>query len=757
MSITRSESLSQLSGLQAAQKERTNALLKSTPSLGETIESRVLPFTLDPLHGTLSAESATALAAIEKQAATIAIKSLISLARVNDIDHLGGGLELIPALLMTLASVDYEKRHFAIEHGHVSIGYYAALASLGFLPEDRVIETFRRSLDIAGHVSWLPGGTPIGSGRLGVAVPVATGLSLALKSRKGPDGLAICHCGDAGWISGQALNGFTAASLHQAPITFVMHRNGIQLSGTTKKIMDKDPRPVISALGIEILEIPTLHDRGSLFNAYKTAFEHAAAGRPSLIYPAGTQSNSLTTLGEMYGILPDVTAFAAKHQVAMTTPVWIPGSLMSFRDVHAMLECIFLVNGLPGGEGHHDGGMKGRDGQAALANPMLQLSADEAEALQGLKTRSPRVVITRSRPAKGTANLPLTDADVKDIALPPVDKAVTPRNGSEAAYAAIAKKYPDRCFFTSCDLNPSTKLGKAASLVRPGHSFELSIQELAASLVTDGLSLMQDGPQLNVFATFGAFIEGIAREGFEMWRYQRNLNGRNEGLNVVMHLSHVGACTGRDHFSGWSLDWINLALGYLPFLRRFYAPADARAAFVAVKDAAAGYGGHIVAIPRDNLPILTRQGTSEPLWNATDAWTPTTVLRKFPESRIAILSVGAPSYLAAEAADQSAAQGVFADVIVINGFPVGESFFADIASQYPRVLTIEDGLIGTAESGLRGFSAFAASQLYRSRVDLQHFGITDPGVAPSDSFPKVWEHYGMTVAALVEGIRANGK
>jgi deoxyxylulose-5-phosphate synthase len=224
-----------------------------------------------------------------------------------------------------------------------------------------------------------------------------------------------------------------------------------------------------------------------------------------------------------------------------------------------------------------------------------------------------------------------------------------------------------------------------------------------------------------------------------------------------MHLSHVGACTGRDHFSGWSLDWINLALGYLPFLRRFYAPSDARAAFLAVKDAAAGYGGHIVAIPRDNLPVLTRQGTSDPLWNATDAWTATTVLRQFPDSRIAILAVGAPSYVAAEAADQAAAQGIFADVIVINGFPVAESFFADIASKYARVLTIEDGLIGTVESGLRGFAAFAASQLYRSRVELEHFGITDPGVAPSDQFPKVWEHYGMTAAALLASIRANGK
>ena len=87
-------------------------------------------------RGTLDTEAERTLAAIEKHAAAIAIKSLISLAKVNEIDHLGGGLELIPALLMTLASVDYDKRQFAIEHGHASIGYYAALSRPG-LPSGR--------------------------------------------------------------------------------------------------------------------------------------------------------------------------------------------------------------------------------------------------------------------------------------------------------------------------------------------------------------------------------------------------------------------------------------------------------------------------------------------------------------------------------------------------------------------------------------------------------------------------------------------
>lgn len=744
---TDSETLSPLSSQEAEQRQRTDALLQATPTMGAAITSKVLPFSLDPSKDTLTPEAAAALSALEKRAATIAIQSLVSLAKAGDIDHLGGGLELIPALLMTLSNIDFDKRHYAIEHGHTSIGYYAALAALGFLPEERVIDSFRRSLDIAGHVSWIPGGSPIGSGRLGITIPVATGLALGLRARKGADALVICHTGDAGWISGQALNGFTAASLHNAPITFVMHRNGIQLSAPTKKIMDKDPRPIVSALGIEVLEIHSLHDRSELFKAYKTAYDLAAKGKPSLIYPLGSHS-TLSAFANSHGIAEEARHLAEKHKVDVNATVWVPGSLMSFRDPHAMLECVFYVNGLPGGEGHHDGGMKGRDGQAVLANPMLKLSADEEAAIKALKAKSPRIVETKARPAKGAVNLPLTEADVKDIPLPGVDKAVSPRAGSELAYAAVAKKYPTSCFFASCDLNPSTKLGKAAALVPPNQSFELSIQEQIASLIADGLSFTDAGPQLNVFATFAAFFEGIAREGFEFWRYQRNLNGKNEGLNVLMHLSHVGACTGRDHFSGWSLDWISLGLSYLPYLHRFYAPCDARSAFIAVKDAAANNGGHIVAIPRDNLPVLTRQGTSDPLWNAGDTWTATTALRQNKDARVAVLSVGAPSYLAAEAADQAAQQGLPVDVYVINGFPVAEAFFAGVASKYSRVITLEDGLIGTTDSGLRGFAAYAVSHLYRSGITLEHFGITDPGVAPSDHFVQIWEHYGMTAAAL---------
>jgi transketolase C-terminal domain/subunit len=333
--------------------------------------------------------------------------------------------------------------------------------------------------------------------------------------------------------------------------------------------------------------------------------------------------------------------------------------------------------------------------------------------------------------------------------LPGPDKPVSARAGSEAAYAALARKYPEACYFVSCDLDPSTKLGKAASLVAPSHRFEMSIQELASALMANGLSFSSREPQLNVFATFAAFTEGIAREAFEFWRYQRNLTGRNEGLNVLMHLSHVGACTGRDHFSGWSLDWINLALGYLPYLDRFYAPADARAAFIAVKDAAARWGGHIVGVPRDTLPVLSSAGSREPLWNAGDDWTSVTTWRAHAGAATAILTIGAPSYLAAEAADAATAKGNPTDVHIINGFPVDEAFVTALPGRYRRIVTVEDGLIGSVASGLRGMAGFVATRLCGTGVAFEHVGITDPQVAPSEHYQQVWQHYGITADAIL--------
>ena len=563
---------------ESSQAERNKNLLAKSRLLSPEITSEIIPFHID-INGSssLTNDELNSLELLQIDAARIATASLASLSTINELDHLGGGLDLIPALMLSLALTDYRTTEYTIEHAHTSIGYYSALSALGFLPKKEVIDGFRRGIEIPGHVSWVPGGTQLNGGRLGVMVPVAVGQALAKRATMGEQAWVLVHCGDAGWISGQALNGFNGADLHHAPVTFIMHRNGIQLSGSTKKIMDKDPRKIIESLGIDIIETPSLFDMKSLFNAYREAKQKAINGRPSLIYPTGYRSSNkdpvtLDKFGNIFGIEKETSDFARQHNVSMGTEIWIPGSLMSFRDLRPMLECLFLVNNLPGGVGHHDGHMKGRNLDEVLSNPMMELTTSQLAQLDKLNQKPKQKVVTKSRPESGSKNFEITQRMLDEVALPMLGKNVSARAGIEAGYEMIAKKYPQNMFVVSCDLDVSTKLLKACQHLDPKHRFEMSIEEQASALIANGLALNNTIPQLTVFSTFAAFFEGIAREGFELWRYTRNLNGVNEGLNVTFHMSHVGSCTGRDHFSGWSLDWITLAMGYLPIFTVFMPP-----------------------------------------------------------------------------------------------------------------------------------------------------------------------------------------
>ena len=738
-----------------AQQDRNDQLIANSKFMRPSVTSQVLPLSIDIAStDALDEKQVATLQALEIEAARISVSSLASLAIIGELDHLGGGLDLIPSLMLTLAATDYEKVQYTIENAHASIGYYASLAALGYVDRDSVVHKFRRGLDIPGHVSWVPGGTQLNGGRLGVMVPVAAGQAMGMRARD-PQSWVVCHCGDAGWIAGQALNGFNAADIGNLPLTFVMQRNGIQLSDSNKNVMDKDPRPIVEAMGVEVIELNALFDTAEMYKAYKHAHSRAMEGRPTMIFPTGYSSSDgekvdFNWLASRFGIGAEVEAVTSKNGVSMDQKIWVPGSLMSYRDIVPMLECVLLVNDLPGGVDHHDGHMKGRDEAGVLGNVMLTRDEAQQAAFDEISVATKAEVTTNARPAAGTENLTLSAEQLAEVNLPEVGKKTSARAGSEAGYAAVAKAHPNDTFIVSCDLNPSTKLGKAAAQVPAENQIELSIEEQAALLVADGLAMSSYKPQVNVVSTFSAFFEGIAREGLELWRYQRNLNGVNEGLNVIMHMSHVGACTGRDHFSGWSLDWVTLAMGYLPYIDRFYAPADARGAFVAVKDACARYGAHIVAIPRDNLLVLSDE-EGNALYNTDSEWEAVTPLRKHDGAKTAILALGATAGIAQQAAEML---GGTADVYVVNGLPLPDGFLAGIFEQYDSVVTAEDGIIGTRCIGLRGFAGLVLSAASNTGTKTEHIGIVDPRIAPSEGHDEVWEHFGITSDAIVAAVKS---
>ena len=181
-------------------------------------------------------------------------------------------------------------------------------------------------------------------------------------------------------------------------------------------------------------------------------------------------------------------------------------------------------------------------------------------------------------------------------------------------------------------------------------------------------------------------------------------------------------------------------------------PADARAAFLAVRDLAAHYGGHILGIPRDgDLPILEKEDGSGPLWETTSAWESATQYRTTENARIAILAVGAPTCLAAEAASILADEGTPVDVIVVNGLPLDAGVLEGWVERYSGgLVTLEDGLIGNQQSGIKGFASIVAAAA--GPIPTAHVGITDPRIAPAEGCFELWEHFGISADALVEAV-----
>jgi len=61
-------------------------------------------------------------------------------------------------------------------------------------------------------------------------------------------------------------------------------------------------------------------------------------------------------------------------------------------------------------------------------------------------------------------------------------------------------------------------------------------------------------------------------------------------------------------------------------------------------------------------------------------------------------------------------------------------------------------LYGTAPKPATCASPFSSSavRVAESGMKLDHLGIVDPRIAPSETFEKVWAHYGMTADALTE-------
>lgn len=165
--------------------------------------------------------------------------------------HTGADLsqvELITALYFRVLNVspdgmnDDERDIYIQSKGHAVGCYYCVLAEAGFIPLDWLPTYQHANSHLPGHPVWQKTpGVELNTGALGHGLPVAVGLALAAKKNHSKRRIFLIT-GDGELAEGSNWEAaLAAAHFGLDNLIIINDKNGLQLAGLTKDIMNTDP------------------------------------------------------------------------------------------------------------------------------------------------------------------------------------------------------------------------------------------------------------------------------------------------------------------------------------------------------------------------------------------------------------------------------------------------------------------------------------------------------------------------------------
>jgi transketolase len=176
-----------------------------------------------------------------------------------------------------------DRDRFVQSKGHACLAYYSALVESAYIPREAMM-TFKgdRSF-LAGHPSRnLKYGIEVSSGSLGNGFAIACGMAKAAKVKDEKHKI-FCLLGDGecneGLIWEAAMN---ARQNKLDNLIAIVDRNGVQLAGRTKDIMDLDIVSVWKAFGWDVLELQDGNDIVSVLESL-SAMKGSKEGKPHVI------------------------------------------------------------------------------------------------------------------------------------------------------------------------------------------------------------------------------------------------------------------------------------------------------------------------------------------------------------------------------------------------------------------------------------------------------------------------------------------
>lgn len=214
----------------------------------------------------------------------------MALAAGGKSSHFGAGLSIIE-IAATLYGVIMrydrdnpewsERDRFILSKGHGVLGYYAALADVGFVPEEDLLTFEKTESYLLGHpVINRVRGIEFSNGSLGMGLSLGIGVALAGKKRNSNFKVYVLM-GDGECNEGSVWEAAMAASHYKLDnLVAIIDRNQFQLGGRNSDIMSVgDMTAKLSCFGWDAVEVDG-HDAGELYDAFNRV---TSPGKPVAI------------------------------------------------------------------------------------------------------------------------------------------------------------------------------------------------------------------------------------------------------------------------------------------------------------------------------------------------------------------------------------------------------------------------------------------------------------------------------------------
>ena len=175
-----------------------------------------------------------------------------------------------------------DRDRFVLSKGHASPALYAVLAAKGFFPKDELVKFRNIESFLQGHpdMKHTPG-VDMSSGSLGMGISAACGMALGAKHQK-KSYKVYSILGDGEIAEGQVWEAAMFSAHYKLDnLCIFVDRNGLQIDGETKKVMNSDPLDEkFAAFGWNVQVID-----GHNFDQIDKAVANAEAckGKPSAI------------------------------------------------------------------------------------------------------------------------------------------------------------------------------------------------------------------------------------------------------------------------------------------------------------------------------------------------------------------------------------------------------------------------------------------------------------------------------------------